>query len=921
MAPSEEELRKELGIPDKSIAKQVIILDQSCHMDWDWLQTFHGYYTTAANFDFPIYAVRTILGDAVSYLDQNKSQPQPYYYSLAEIGYLQQFARDQPAAFARLQHLGGLLRIVGGGITSPDDLIPHGEAILRNFLIANTWVRATFPAAPQGNLPPLRQVWIPDDFGHDSQFPILVEALGLEGVGFSRIPGDPQQYWTFPDRSGGPEVAAAQLAEGDTKGVDFIWRASDGSTTLAHWMQAGYFQGQDITGAAAVQNIQACYTTNSAASPTPYIYVPVANDFQLPKADLLQSASAWNEQNLASTGVYAVAASFDQYMRLVNCYRDQLETRAYHPDPGTKILSFQPTPYWTGFYASRPALKRLHQSVTRALLGAEVLSVIADRLITPDSARAAALAGGWAYLVPSTHHDYVTGTSANQVYLEEQIPLLTRALDLGDDVRAAVTQDIATLADVAPGVDQVAVVVFNQLGFARGGLVEMEPLSGFTPVSFGTRDRVLGPVQISAEGTWLFAIPDSDAADVPSLGYSTYYLRTGDVGLEAAPEDRSLACRQSPDEKAITLVNAYVSAQLTEDAGWGLASFEQATNQGWEPVLGGTANMLLFYQDGGDLYQFGNETGNTFQQENTTFQASSVVVLEAGPVRLRVAVAGSYTLDGSPSSVIGEPFLRMITTAAAPNPYSVFVRFPFRMTVDTMIHGTPYHWDAKPAQPIYNTYKGWVPPIFEATHHFVIAAAAGTPLGAIYHAHAPAWAVNEDNSLLGCVLRNPTASGHNTIPAAPGDPDSHRVEYALGVPAVVGAPESGAPLRVSLAYQTPLIAQIAGGGTVNTAPRLPDRYSLAVAAQPQAIVTAAKAGTVPGETAGKLVLRVYQPTNTTLPVTLTLTPALGEQLTARGISVLETPLDPEKQHALDIKIADDQITFTAHRALTTLAIG
>ena len=56
------------------------------------------------------------------------------------------------------------------------------------------------------------------------------------------------------------------------------------------------------------------------------------------------------------TGVWAVAASFDHYEQLVDAHRDALRTRA-----------FDPTPYYTGFYASRPLLKSLHLQATQAL--------------------------------------------------------------------------------------------------------------------------------------------------------------------------------------------------------------------------------------------------------------------------------------------------------------------------------------------------------------------------------------------------------------------------------------------------------------------------------------------------------------------------------------------------------------------------
>jgi alpha-mannosidase len=403
VATTEDQLRTQLGIPPTTTAKQVIILASTSHLDWDWLSTFYGYYSTTQTFDFTDYAVRDIFTNATTYLNANKNnagqtcttsnptQPPPYYYSIAEVGYLQEFASDQAATFKTLQGVGDLLRIVGGGITSPDNLLPHGETLLRNFVIANAWLLSNFPA-PNGlpPLPPLQQVWTPDDFGHDSQFPILMEAMGLQGVGFSRIPGDPQQYWTFgqPNSgiSGGPDVAAWLLVFGDSNkqnlGTDFIWQASDGSTTLAHFMQAGYFQGAGISGTA---DIQTYYNTNKGASVTPYIFVPVGVDFSLPVEDLVQFACQWNAANLATTGVYAVAATFDHYIQLVSFHQDKLLTRSSKPDMST-TFPFVPAPYWTGCYASRPEIKIRHQKATRLLLGAELFSVIANFLSVPEQA-------------------------------------------------------------------------------------------------------------------------------------------------------------------------------------------------------------------------------------------------------------------------------------------------------------------------------------------------------------------------------------------------------------------------------------------------------------------------------------------------------------------------------------------------------
>src|SRR4029450_2968373 len=84
------------------------------------------------------------------------------------------------------------------------------------------------------------------------------------------------------------------------------------------------------------------------------------------------------------------------------------------------------------------------------------------------------------------------------------------------------------------------------------------------------------------------------------------------------------------------------------------------------------------------------------------------------------------------------------------------------------------------------------------------------------------------------------------------------VSYAVRIPTGIRSPRSGTQLREALAFETPAFATIGrpGGG-------LPRAFSLASVAPPEAIITAAKAGT---EDRDALVLRVYQPTNAPLRV-------------------------------------------------------
>lgn len=849
-AQSENDLRFQLGIPPVGDprAERVVLLCPTPHLDWDWEKKFLDYYGDQ---------VETIFTDAAGYMAA--VNPQPYFYAVAEVGYLRQFALAAPSAWSQMQAT-GLLHAVGGGITSPDNLLPHGETLLRNYLVGSLWIRQNLPGYPLVN------AWIPDDFGHDGNFPALLEAMGFTGVAFERVPG-----WSNPHAENPtpfpPGSTAYILANGPDRGVDFVWQAADGSSLVAHWLMGGYGDGAPITGAGASAAIESCYDVSADVSRTPYIYVAVGEDFYVPKPDLPRCAVTWNAAP-AVPGVFAAVASFDQYAEFLGFHRAALPTRGDRsPDPS--VLPFAGTPYWTGFYGTRPEIKIQHHAATQALLGAELFGVIAASF---GNTPAPSVDPGWESLVPSTHHDFITGTAADIpggeqfVYEGEQLPLLAQALQVGQESLAAAQQILAGLTDPPTPADARPVLIFNQLGFARGGLVETAPLGSPIPQSFlDSQGAVVGPVQVRPlDGWWLWTVPDGE---IPAAGYTTCFLSAASA---PAPGPLSIRVYQDGGEWIAELANGSLRAVMRESASFGIAELDQLSNGGWVPVLGGIANNPLFYEDSGDLYRFGNESsGGTFAPQPAPFRMTGLETLEEGPVRVRFRVTGVFTAAVGPVTVVreyalvwNEPFLRLATTTAAPHGYSVLVEFPLTASVDQIQHGTAYHWDGKPAVPPAAT---WPPPIFQPTHDFVLPISGAVALAGVYHAHLPAWAVSpHGRSLLGCLVRNcPT-----TWVGGDADVDAHTLSYALRIGLGLEPPSTGAPLRESTAWHTPLGVQLALGGPGT----LPGSFSFASPADLRVLVAAVKAGSVPGVSDDALILRLYQPTNAPLEVTLALPP-------------------------------------------------
>src|SRR5262249_57389464 len=136
------------------------------------------------------------------------------------------------------------------------------------------------------------------------------------------------------------------------------------------------------------------------------------------------------------------------------------------------VRRFDPTPYWTGFYATRPLLKGMHLRATQALLAAESFGAIADATARRDpnawraqvSARTAEVHAGWTTLVPGNHHDFITGTALDPVYENEQLPRLAAALAQGETARTRASAQIAAAIRPRPSDAATTAVAFNPLG-------------------------------------------------------------------------------------------------------------------------------------------------------------------------------------------------------------------------------------------------------------------------------------------------------------------------------------------------------------------------------------------------------------------------------------------------------------------------
>ncbi|HXO71947.1 MAG TPA: hypothetical protein VN838_23545, partial [Bradyrhizobium sp.] len=334
------------------------------------------------------------------------------------------------------------------------------------------------------------------------------------------------------------------------------------------------------------------------------------------------------------------------------------------------------------------------------------------------------------------------------------------------------------------------------------------------------------------------------------------------------------------------IANEYLRATISAAADWGIEGLLDVKNNN-AAVLSGTGNAIVFCDDTGGIYQFGNElqfsTMPVIQNVKVTTGGAwlGAIVMESGPLRSWLRTAVLIDVNGTATRFVrdyilcaGEPFLRMTTTGAAPANTSVMAAFPLAGAVTAITHGTLYHWTD--VQPLGGF---WGPPVFQPTQDFLLPQnAQGTTMAAVYQAAMPAWAFDADGTLIGCLLRNtPANDGHG---ASGSDPAAHTQHYALRVPTGLGGPATGQPLQEALGFHTPLLAVALPDGEYHNGMLTEAQASLAaLPAGSPAVLTVAKPGSYDPTS---LVLRLYQPTNTaqTLAVTLPSTPTAATLVTA-----------------------------------------
>src|SRR6266568_189995 len=527
--------------------------------------------------------VRTVFELVRLHLAEARNDPD-YKFVLAEIDYLKPYFDAHPEDRAELLAFiaAGRIEIVGGSYNEPNTNLTCAESTIRNAGYGLAFQREVLGAAPSIS-------WMLDAFGFDPSYPGLMASAGLRESSWAR---GPFHQWG-PEKTGSGNMAMQFPAE-------FEWLSPDGSGLLTSYMpnhySAGWITQHAADLAAAEKDAYAQFRSLAPVAATRNVLLPVGGDHVVPSRWATAIHRDWNARYVWPRFVTAVPSEFFAAVR-----SERAVTGAWFP-PQTRDMN----PVYPGKDVSYIDTKQAQRDGELALLDGERLATAAWLAGAPYPA--ASLDKAWRLLAYGAHHDAITGTEGDQVYLD-LLAGWREAFERGAAARRDAAAYLAGLADTSAAAAAVmsaefpaagqprAVVVFNTLAWPRSGLAritlefaEREASALALADGSGTAIRYLAEgTARHADGSLAAVTLTFRAVAIPPLGYRTYLAVPVPPGQHEVPDPETSGWQSAPglviENDAFTVTGAKADGGALESIVHRSSGVELLSGAGNELVL------------------------------------------------------------------------------------------------------------------------------------------------------------------------------------------------------------------------------------------------------------------------------------------------------------------------------------------------
>ena len=318
----------------------------------------------------------------------------------------------RPDLFPRVaEHVrSGRIEVAGGQWVEPDNVLPGGEAMVRQGLYGQSYFADRFGKTA-------RVAWNPDVFGHPATLPQILRGCGLEGYYFHRC---------IPTSAGG------QIKQ-------FTWRGQDSSEVLC---LAGNWRGEPVR-EALEECIQDIRTTGL---PMSFLATGANSDRRVTMEP--GWPASFDEVRADRRGADADWSFAEEVVDDMRDYRERLPV--IEGD-----LGFQ----FTGTYTTEGNIKRRNRRMEALLADTEKLAVSA--LLQGFAYPADGLREAWRDLCVNGFHDIICGTCYQYIH-EEALDLYARI-----ETRTHAAQGAAWAHLHGADSSESGITLFNSLSYER----------------------------------------------------------------------------------------------------------------------------------------------------------------------------------------------------------------------------------------------------------------------------------------------------------------------------------------------------------------------------------------------------------------------------------------------------------------------
>lgn len=489
--------------------------------------------------------------------------------------------RSDPAMFEEIKQrvAEGRWRVVGGWWIQPDCNIPSGESFVRQALYGQRYFREKFGVMATTG-------YNVDSFGHNGMLPQLLRKAGLRRYVFMR---------PMPHEKGLP-------------GRLFWWQADDGSRVLAFRLPFEYCTwGKDLE-----QHIRRCAGELKPPFDELMCFYGVGNHGGGPTRENIESIRRLNDD--------------PDFPRLVFSDPDTFFETIEARDLPIPVVHDELQHHASGCYAAHSGIKRWNRQAENRLISAEKFAAIAYRLTGMPYPREE-FARAWKQVLFNQFHDTLAGTSLEAAY-DDARDQLGEALAIADRVQNDAIQSIAWAIDIPAQEGVKPLTVFNPHAWRSRVNVALQTRG--VPAAFALLDDEDRPVPVQDVQSWATSGGQrrlTFTADLPPLGWRTYRI----VPVEAAP-----ASETSLSATDHTLENRFFRLEIDPQTGQIASLFDK--RHGVE-VFAGPAARAVVIDDPSDTW---SHNVFRFQDEIGQFTATSVRLVESGPVLATVRVKSAF---------------------------------------------------------------------------------------------------------------------------------------------------------------------------------------------------------------------------------------------------------------------------------------